>query len=378
MLPPKKETAREQANRRLLACLARLSAAGEEWLPGERSLCDELGVSVTTVRSALKQLVQERLIESVPSKGNRICRPEKKHANVGIVLCHQMDVSFVASPHIMKGIFDVFTMRQNYLRIIELRDFERAPRVFNKLRLDACIVVKPERKLYPKIVEAMKRSRVPTLPILTEWSEDAEVFPCYVTADTRGSLRARAEFLARSGCKNVAHMNYSPSSNPCLKFSTFQKSFAKEGVQAKPEWILSEHEVVDKLPKLLNAGIIDCAIVHGGMENMRRVFEILDRHERGGDIVLLVDDIGAYLAEFHSKYPRVNVSGACSHPLYEMGLRAAQAIGDFLDDGQALGFIELPFTIQAPEWRSTASAVSGDRSLRKTRRNSPQKTEQQL
>ncbi|MEI6070930.1 MAG: GntR family transcriptional regulator [Verrucomicrobiae bacterium] len=346
---PKNESARQRANRRLLACVARLSAAGEEWLPGERSLCAELGVSIITVRSAIKQLVLEGLVESVPRKGNRLCRPVKKSANVGIVLSNQEDVSFVHAPLMMMGIFDVLARRRECLRIIELRDFQKAPGVFKKLRLDACIVFVPERKLYPKIAEAMKASGIAVLPLLGDWSEGAESLPCYVTADTRGALRAQAEFLARSGCKNVARWNASQSPTPGQDFPSFKKAFARAGLRFKPEWTLSANAVAVELPGLLDAGKIDSAIVHGGLENMRRVFEILDRHERGGDIVLLVDDVGDYLAEFWAAYPKVNVAGVHCHPTYEIGLAAARAIGDFLDKGKPLGRIEVPYSIQSLE-----------------------------
>jgi DNA-binding LacI/PurR family transcriptional regulator len=355
MIPPKHESARQQANRRLLACVTRLSAAGEEWLPGERSLCAELGVSIITVRSAIKQLVLEGLVESVPRKGNRICRPMRRNANVGIVLSNQEDVSFVNSPPAMMGILDVLARRQICLRLIELRDFQKAAQLFKKMRLDACIIFVPERKLYPKIVEAMKASGIAVLPLLGDWSQGAEAFPCYVTADARGGLRARAEFLARSCCKNVASLNSSHSGIPDQDFTAFKTTFAKAGLLTKHEWVLSAEEVADELPKLLDAGKIDGAIVHGGLENMRRVFEILDRHDRGGDIVLLVDSVGDYLAEFRAAYPRANVVGVNWHPTYEMGLAAARALCEFLDQGEPLGRIEVPYSIQAPDWTRSSS-----------------------
>ena len=83
---------------------------------------------------------------------------------------------------------------------------------------------------------------------------------------------------------------------------------------------------------------------------MRRVFEILDRHERGGDIVVLVDSVGDYLAEFRAEHPGVNVAGVSCHPTYEMGVVAARALGDFLDKGTPLGRIEVPYSIKSPDW----------------------------
>ena len=350
MIPPKNESARQQANRRLMACVTRVAAAGEEWLPGERSLCDELGVSIITVRSAIKQLVLEGLVESVPRKGNRICRPLRRNANVGIVLSNQEDVSFVHAPQTMMGMLDVIARRQICLRIIELRDFQKAAQLFKKMRLDACIISVPERKLYPKIAEAMKASGIAVLPLLGEWSEGAEEFPCYVTADTREALRTQAEFLSRSSCQNVACLNVAHSRIPDKDLPAFKKTFAKAGLRSMPEWALCASEVADELPKLLDAGEIDCALVHGGLENMRRVFEILDRHERGGDIVVLVDSVGDYLAEFRAEHPGVNVAGVSCHPTYEMGVVAARALGDFLDKGTPLGRIEVPYSIKSPDW----------------------------
>ena len=114
--------------------------------------------------------------------------------------------------------------------------------------------------------------------------------------------------------------------------------------------------VADKLPKLLDAGIIDCAIVHGGMESMRKAFEVINQHKRGADIALLIDYAGDRLSQFQAASPRANVAGVNFHPIYEMGVRAARAICKFLDDGQALGRIEVPYSIEAPDWRWTANS----------------------
>ncbi len=52
--------------------VARMAAAGETVLPKERELAVEYGVSLQTVRTALKDLKQERVLRSIPGKGNFI------------------------------------------------------------------------------------------------------------------------------------------------------------------------------------------------------------------------------------------------------------------------------------------------------------------
>jgi DNA-binding LacI/PurR family transcriptional regulator len=48
-----------------------------EWLPGERALCDKLQISRNTLRSALRQLRRDKVIEPQHGAGNRILRQPK-------------------------------------------------------------------------------------------------------------------------------------------------------------------------------------------------------------------------------------------------------------------------------------------------------------
>lgn len=63
-----------------------------EWLPGERTLAQELGVSRRTIRQALQQLLVEQRIRCETGKGNRILpqteRSERKHLppRVGLLI----------------------------------------------------------------------------------------------------------------------------------------------------------------------------------------------------------------------------------------------------------------------------------------------------
>lgn len=51
--------------------------AGEEYLPGEHSLCERFGVERATLRNALKLLVEDGSVEKVPGKGTRLIGKEK-------------------------------------------------------------------------------------------------------------------------------------------------------------------------------------------------------------------------------------------------------------------------------------------------------------
>lgn len=56
---------------------------GEEYLPGEYSLCERFGVERATLRNALKLLVEDGIVEKVPGKGTRLMGKEKTEKNEG-------------------------------------------------------------------------------------------------------------------------------------------------------------------------------------------------------------------------------------------------------------------------------------------------------
>lgn len=62
----------ERVCRQLAALIREDGAAGDRWLPGERSLAERLGVSRTVVREATKRLEQQGMLEIQHGSGIRI------------------------------------------------------------------------------------------------------------------------------------------------------------------------------------------------------------------------------------------------------------------------------------------------------------------
>lgn len=68
-----------------------LRGTWRDWLPGERALCEKLQISRNTLRSALKQLKRDKVIEAQHGAGNRILsrpkgrRPAGQQMTVGLL-----------------------------------------------------------------------------------------------------------------------------------------------------------------------------------------------------------------------------------------------------------------------------------------------------
>lgn len=95
-----------------IAALRQGLAAGawREYLPGERRLCDLFQVSRPTLRSALRQLAQEGVIETHQGRRNRIVLPPARPAPAGglIVLVSQQPITETSLPT-YKGISEMRT-----------------------------------------------------------------------------------------------------------------------------------------------------------------------------------------------------------------------------------------------------------------------------
>ena len=108
---PVKDSTHNLARQRLLAMIEELSAAGVTRLPGVRQLCGDLGVSFMTANKVVKRLALEGRIQSVPSKGNYIVDGPRRY-NLGLLMGHVNDPTFLGSPEAMEGMMHVLARRR--------------------------------------------------------------------------------------------------------------------------------------------------------------------------------------------------------------------------------------------------------------------------
>ncbi len=331
-----KASVHSRARQRLIERMDELSAAGIKCLPGLRDLGKELGVSFMTVNKVVKRLAMEGRIQIVPCKGNYIAEAVTRF-NVGIVMGNVADVTFLHQPSVMKGMLEVFEKSCCHLRVLQFSQPERAKSFVSDYKLDALIWYLPESSLFPKITAVMKVVRVPMVSVVQNpvGAKGVELPPCHVASDFRAIGHARAEYLLKRGHRRIARFNV-PSFSKGYEgeeYEGFAASLSREGGICEPAWRVRSEDTFKRIPALLDEGAVTAAVVNGGEQAMRNVFQALDDHERGAGIELLVDYIGGSLPDLIADFPRLNVVAVNHHPDNELGVAAGRAILNCLRDG---------------------------------------------
>ncbi|MFA6293349.1 MAG: GntR family transcriptional regulator [Victivallales bacterium] len=336
------------ARQRLLDRISSLSAKGVNRLPPERELCDEFGVSLNTVKKAIRQLIIEGRIVSVLRRGHFI-RAVAAETNIGIVIGEGSVSTFLQEPDVMSAILDVLARRNCLVRIIQLREPKAAPHVFSQYKIDGCIWYMPHTSLYLAISKIMKNCSVPiVVPIMTYKPAEAAKLPRnHFTNDFTAVGRVRAEYLLKRGHRNIVYC----ASNSTGTYEGFAAALGKAGVVQNPGWNIPKIEdIPERLSRILESGEVTAIISDGGRTRLEAVFRVLDGHPWGGKGELLVDFIGGGFAELRGKYPKVKVSAVNFYPHQEIGTAAAEAIADAVKEGRPIQSAKFASQVRSPDW----------------------------
>ncbi len=319
------------ARERLLRAIAKLTASGERSLPPERALCAEIGVSLGTVKKALKGLAAEGRVLCAPRKGY-VISSSAPAPNIGIVIGDGAAVTFLRSHEVMRSILEVLEGYRCIVRLIQLRRPEQAPQLFKHYRIDACIWYMPEQSLFTKISHVMDSSAIPiAVNILTYEKSDEPNLPknCFYL-DFKEIGRIRTAYLLTAGHTNIVFCGERGSRSyegHCL-------ALANAGVEQNTKWILPKiKDIPERLQKLLDANEVTAIVSHGGANRLETLFRTIEKHPRGGKVKLLVDDVGHALKDLMASYPKVKIAGVSHTMDKETGRAAAQAIVRALQHG---------------------------------------------
>lgn len=344
----KKPPAHIYARQQLLNRMAALSASGTNSLPPERELCAEFGVSLNTVKKAIRQLTIEGRLASVARKGHFI-RAVTPETNIGIVIGESNVSTFLGEPDVFGDISDVLNRRNCYMHLIRLVKPHEAPDVLKQYKFDGCIWYLPHTLLFPKISKIIASCKIPiVVPIMSYTpADEAKLPPNHFTHDFPAIGRVRAEYLLKRGHRDIVH---------CVAFDTgtcdgFLTALRNAGVTHNPDWDLPKLEDIQtRLPSILDAGDATAIICEGGSDKIEAVLRILDGHPWSRNGELLVDFIGGAFAELRERYPGVKITAVNFYPHKEIGRGAAEALVDAVKDGIPIQSAKYVSHVRSPDW----------------------------
>lgn len=321
------------AREQLLIKMAKLTAVGNSCLPPERELCEEIGLSLGTVKKALKGLVSEGRVLCVPRKGNFISAFAPT-PNIGIVVGSGVaaPVTFLRSPEVMRGILEVLEGYNCCVRLIQLRKPETAPQIFKLYQIAACVWYMPDPSIFTRISEAMELSSIPiAVNFLTYKKSDESMFPRNsFYFDFREIGKARAAHLLAAGHTKIVFCGDCGSHS----HEGHNLALAGAGIKMNPKWDIQKIEdIPDKLSKILNSNEVTAIVSHGGINRLDMLFRTLERHPNGDKVQLMVDYIGLPLKDLMANHPKVKVAWISHSMDVDTGQAAAKAIVKALQYG---------------------------------------------
>ena len=335
------------ARKLLLEKIKQLMDQGVSQLPGTRALCAELDVSHITLMRVLKQLSKENRIFSMPRKGLFI-NLEANYLNIGTVLGDGNAVFCLYDVGILNGITEVVQNEPVYLRGVQLREPERAPHVLGEYGLDGCIWYMPGRELIQRSSDAIARSSVPIVSIVSHsyTAEEGQFMPsARVESDFFGIGRLRVEFMIARGHRKIACFTAPPS----LVQEGFMAAISSFGAEHRPSWQIHPDDIAIKMPKILDEGEATAMVIDGGLTSMSKIFDIINAHPRGKSLELVIDYTGPNIWDVLKKHRGINVVAVNYYPRRELGAAAAKSILAHLREGRPLAPIKILSRIETME-----------------------------
>lgn len=335
------------ARQQLLKLIASLSAKGISRLPPERELCTELGVSLKTVKKAIRHLTVEGRLTSSLRKGHFI-RAVSAAINIGIIIGEGTVSAHIAEPRVLGGIMDVLERRRCYMRLLQLSKPLEAPNIFNLYKIDGCIWYLPHTTLYPKISKVIQSCNIPIVVPIVHYNPLSLKLPKnYFVNDFTAIGRHRTEYLLKRGHRKIIYCGNTDTQ----VYTGFMETLCDAGVPHKPEWDFSDmKEIPERLPKVLDKGEVTAVVSDGGRDRIEALFHVLARHPWNGTGDLLIDFIGGGYYKLREKYPSVRVTAVNAYPSDEIGRCAAEVLVDAIEGGIPVRSTGLVSQIRPPDW----------------------------
>lgn len=208
-------------------------------LPSEHQLCVELGVSRVTVRKALSQLQEERLIVKKRGKGAFVsAKPSFSGGRNIVVMSPWINCDGAPSSdqlsgrfhgRIITGIFEQAASSLTRLHMIPLAGAAgMLIREIEQCRADGVMLVVPNKNNV-EILEGLRKSHIPVM--LVNRVDDRGDFN-YVAADYAGGAEKAVRHLIDAGQERIAFIGLDKDQSHILKrHEGYSAAFAKAGVK---------------------------------------------------------------------------------------------------------------------------------------------------
>jgi DNA-binding LacI/PurR family transcriptional regulator/biotin operon repressor len=291
------------------------------FLPSEKALCAELGVSRNALKSAIDSMAAEGVLEVRPRKGNYVKQVTPLRFRAGLVVgMGRMPFFSDSRARVIAGAIDVFAdADRTGIHQMHPADPEDILELARQYALDGVLWLDPAPDGMSALAQ-LRAAQIPAMVALTSFAK-TPFSSNYAGLDHRGSGRAKAAHLLSRGCRKIAYLQ----GVDVEAGDAFRAELARAGVGAGDRRFMPDVEAMkERLPALLRNHDLDAIASDGGAERVETLFAILNEH-RGPKPDLVVDYLPTlsrkHFAEARNRTLFLNVM-----PTREIGVRAAECL----------------------------------------------------
>lgn len=197
-------------HQQLSELLARRIASGQyqpgEMIPPERELCEQYGVSITTVRKAVLDLAALGLVERAVGRGTYVRKPAQRQVRIGLVTTYDLALSEAAIMPVVTAIQESAGQRNASLRHFHQAEpgplAEHLQQIIGRDDVQGIVLFTHQRLHYADLA-ALIASGFPYI-VFNRYLDD-QAINCIVMNDAEAAAQAVAH-LYDLGHRQIAHL----------------------------------------------------------------------------------------------------------------------------------------------------------------------------
>jgi DNA-binding LacI/PurR family transcriptional regulator len=318
----KKSPLHVSVRRKLTEHILSLKAPGG-WLPPERELCGDLGVSRGTLRRAIDQLIKEGRVINSPRKGNYISGV-KPPLKIGIIFGAGEFSPHIPDPSMLGGELSVLGPAGCAVQIISLR--QNPEKELAKHDFDGILWNNPPLSLCPLIARIIEQNEIPLVVPALIFSPGGDKIPLpnnLITLDYAAIGELRAAYFIEKNINTVAYLG---DDDDAVTLNTFISAFEKAGNKFDPAWHIKDiADIPDRLPALIKEKKTTGIVSNGGPDRLDILFRAMEENNLAERLEILPDFVSGF-PELLKRYPSVKIRAVNTVPHDEIGAAAAKAL----------------------------------------------------